>query len=86
MKYCLSFSGTAKFPGSIQSDEPLACLSAWDAGLGAFWVSSAMEMLMGSFKLISASRVTPKAQKVTDEVQPGLLLGKVRIQTHKEPN
>lgn len=45
-------------------DELLACLPVCDAGLSAFWISSAMEMLMGSFKLILASRVTPKSQKM----------------------
>lgn len=63
-KYCLSFSGTAKFSWSIQFEEPLASFSICNAGLRLFWTSSAMEILMGSFKLISASRVTPEAQKM----------------------
>lgn len=70
MTYCLSFSGTAKFSWSIQLDGLLASLSACNAGLRLFWFSSAMEILMGSFKLISASRVTPKPQKMKNTWGP----------------
>lgn len=52
----------------MQFDELLACPFICDAGL--IWVSSAMEMLMGSFKLISASRVTPKSQKMKNTRGP----------------
>lgn len=67
MTYCLSCSGTAKFSWSIQLDW---LLSACNAGLRLFWFSSAMEILMGSFKLISASRVTPKPQKMKNTWGP----------------
>lgn len=67
MTYCLSCSGTAKFSWSIQLD---GLLSACNADLRLFWFSSAMEILMGSFKLISASRVTPKPQKIKNTWGP----------------
>lgn len=54
----------------MQFDELLAWLSICEAGLSALWISSAMEMLMGSFKLISASRVTPKSQKIQNTQGP----------------
>ena len=64
MKYCLSFSGTAKFSWSIRFEELLASFSVCNAGLRLSRISSAMEILMGSFKLISASRVTTKPQEM----------------------
>lgn len=70
MTYCWSVSGTAKFSCSMQFDELLASLSIWDVGSGTFWSSSATEMLTGSFKLISARRVTPKPQAMRDTWGP----------------
>lgn len=64
MTYCWSVSGTAKLSCSMQFDELLASLAACDAAPGTFWISSAMEMLTGSFRLISARRVTPEPQEM----------------------